>query len=125
MKHRRFLVDVKRARKQLEARLSEIGHSSAVLAAEGSERGSGDLSHVHQHPGDQGTDISDAEREVAVLDAAAADQRLIVQAIERIDAGTYGMCVDCGKKIPDARLKIRPESARCMADQQKYERSQR
>ncbi len=118
-------MDVKRARKLLEARLAEIGHSSAVLAAEGSEQGSGDLSHVHQHPGDQGTDISDAEREVAVLDAAAADQQLIVQALERIDAGTYGMCVDCGKKIPDARLKIRPESARCMDDQQKYERSQR
>ena len=65
--------------------------------------------------------ISDAEREVAVLDAAAADQRLIVQALERLDAGTYGLCVDCGKKIPDARLKARPEVARCVADQQKYE----
>jgi RNA polymerase-binding transcription factor DksA len=118
-------VDVKRARKQLEARLAEINHSSAVLAAEGTEQGSGDLSHVHQHPGDQGTDISDAEREVAVLDAAAADQELIQQALARIDAGTYGMCVDCGKKIPDARLKIRPEVARCVADQQKYERSRR
>lgn len=118
-------MDVTRARKQLEARLAEIGHSSAVLAAEGAELGGGDLSHVHQHPGDQGTDISDAEREVAVLDAAAADQQLIVQALERIDAGTYGMCIDCGKKIPDARLKARPESARCVADQQKYERSRR
>ena len=114
-------MDLKRARKQLEARLAEINHSSAVLAGEGAEQGSGDLSHVHQHPGDQGTDISDAEREVAVLDAAAADQELIVEALGRIDAGAYGMCVDCGKKIPDARLKVRPEVARCVADQQKYE----
>lgn len=114
-------MDLKRARKQLEARLAEINHSSAVLAAEGTEQGSGDLSHVHQHPGDQGTDISDAEREVAVLDAAARDQHLIAEALERIDAGTYGLCVDCGKKIPDARLKVRPEVARCVADQQKYE----
>ncbi len=93
-------MDVKRARKQLEARLAEIGHSSAVLAAEGTEQGSSDLSHVHQHPGDQGTDISDAEREVAVLDAAAADQRLIIEALERLDAGTYGLCVDCGRRSP-------------------------
>ncbi len=114
-------MDVKRARKALEARLAEINHSSAVLAAEGTELGSGDLSHIHQHPGDQGTDISDAEREVAVLDAAAADQRLIFEAIERIDAGTYGQCLDCGKKIPDARLKARPEVARCVACQQKHE----
>ena len=114
-------MDVTRARKHLEARLAEIGHSSAVLAAEGAEQGGGDVGHVRQHPGDQGTDISDAEREVAVLDAAAADQRLIEQALERIDAGTYGQCIDCGKKIPDARLKARPEVARCVADQQKFE----
>ena len=31
-----------------------------------------DLSHIHQHPGDQGSDLSDNEREVAILDAGAA-----------------------------------------------------
>lgn len=114
-------MDVKRARAQLEARLAEIGHSSAVLAGEGAEQGAGELNNVREHPGDQGTDLSDAEREVRVLDAAAADQRMIVQALERIDNGTYGKCIDCGKKIPDARLKARPEVARCVADQQKFE----
>jgi DnaK suppressor protein len=114
-------VDVKRARARLEARLAEIGHSSAVLAAEGADQGGGELSHIRQHPGDQGTDLSDAEREVTVLDAAAADQRLIKEALERVENGTYGLCVDCGKKIPEARLKARPEVARCVADQQKFE----
>lgn len=114
-------VDVKRARKLLEARLAEIGHSSAILSAEGAEQGSGDLSHLHTHPGDQGTDISDAEREVAILDAAAADRVLIEQALERLDKGTYGTCVDCGKPIPDQRLKARPEVARCVEDQQRFE----
>ena len=114
-------MDLKRARKQLEGRLAELGHTSAVLSAEGAELGGGDLSHVHQHPGDQGTDLSDAEREVAVLDAMAADRVLIEQALERIDAGTYGRCVDCGKVIPKERLAARPEVARCVEDQQRFE----
>ncbi len=114
-------MDLKRARKQLEARLAELGHSSAVLAAEGAELGGGDLSHLHQHPGDQGTDLSDAEREVAVLDAVAADRVLIEEALARIDNGTYGHCVDCGKVIPKERLAARPEVARCVEDQQRFE----
>ena len=116
-----MLVDVKRARARLEARLAEIGHSSAVLSAEGAEQGAGDMNHVRQHLGDQGTELSDAEREVAVLDAAAADKSLIEQALERLEGGTYGLCVDCGKKIPEQRLKARPEVARCVDDQQKFE----
>ena len=29
-----------------------------------------------------------------------------------MDAGTYGVCVDCGKPIPKARLEARPLSVR-------------
>jgi DnaK suppressor protein len=116
-------VDVTHARKLLDARLAEIGHSSDVLTTDGHELGSGDLSHIHQHPGDQGSDLSDNEREVAILDAGAADRVLIEEAIARIDAGTYGTCIVCGKAIPDERLEARPEVARCVEDQQKYEAS--
>jgi DnaK suppressor protein len=114
-------VDVTRARAQLEARLAEIGHSSAVLAAEGAEQGGSELSHVNQHSGDQGTDLSDAEREVAVLNAAAVDRALVEAALERIENGTYGRCVDCGKPILEGRLEARPEVARCVEDQQRFE----
>jgi RNA polymerase-binding protein DksA len=34
-------------------------------------------------------------------------------ALDRIDAGTYGMCVTCGSPILWARLKVVPETARC------------
>jgi DnaK suppressor protein len=114
-------VDLKRARKRLDARLAELDHSSAVLSGEGAGLGSGDLSHIHQHPGDQGTDISDADREGAVLEAAAADRAQIEQALERIENGSYGRCIDCGKPIPAGRLAARPEVERCVADQQRFE----
>ncbi len=35
-------------------------------------------------------------------------------ALERMDDGTYGTCVDCGQEIPVARLEVRPLSVRCV-----------
>ena len=45
-----------------------------------------------------------------------------VDALRRIQDGTYGVCSDCEKRIPAARLQIKPESARCVACQTEYER---
>ena len=65
--------------------------------------------------------VSDADRENAVLEAAA-DQRAQVQAaLQRIEDGTYGTCIDCGGQISDARLQVRPEAARCIECQAKAE----
>lgn len=36
------------------------------------------------------------------------------KALERIEAGTYGQCAQCGKEIPPARLEARPESTLCI-----------
>jgi len=40
---------------------------------------------------------------------------LVDEALERMDAGTYGICVDCGTTIPPDRLEVRPLSVRCVA----------
>jgi DnaK suppressor protein len=36
-------------------------------------------------------------------------------AIERQQAGTYGICADCGEPIGDERLAARPAALRCIA----------
>lgn len=36
------------------------------------------------------------------------------RALERIDAGEYGYCVQCGETISDGRLEARPEAALCI-----------
>jgi DnaK suppressor protein len=35
-------------------------------------------------------------------------------ALERLDAGTYGMCLACGRPIPDARLEALPSATTCV-----------
>lgn len=37
------------------------------------------------------------------------------QAFQRRDAGTYGVCVACGCRIPAARLEVLPAASRCVS----------
>ena len=53
-----------------------------------------------------------------LFDRAAA----LDEAIHRLDRGVYGLCVSCGAKIPEQRLKVVPEAARCTDCQSDVER---
>jgi DnaK suppressor protein len=61
----------------------------------------------------------DLEFALDAHESAELDQ--IEAALQRMDAGTYGQCVDCGVPIPTARLHAAPEAARCIACQEKVE----
>ena len=49
--------------------------------------------------------------------------RDIEGARERIAAGSYGSCTDCGRDIPLQRLLAQPTAKRCIDCQEKFERS--
>ncbi|MGY1815292.1 TraR/DksA family transcriptional regulator [Blastococcus sp. SYSU D00820] len=57
---------------------------------------------------------------VAVSRAAALLRTIeeIDAALERIAAGTYGVCTGCGSAIPAERLEFRPFAASCVSCQQ-------
>ena len=113
-------MDLQDARTQLEQMLRELDSATTTLEAEGAGESS-ELSHIDQHPADTASEISDADRENAIIEAAGDQRVQVVAALARIDDGTFGTCVDCGKPIPDARLEVRPEASRCIEDQEKAE----
>lgn len=113
-------MDTEAARTTLEQLLRELDSATQTLEGEGAGETS-ELSHVTQHPGDLGSEVADNDREVALLEAAGARRAEVVAALARLTDGTYGTCVDCGKPIEPARLEFRPEAARCLVDQEKYE----
>lgn len=49
------------------------------------------------------------------------EYKRIVQALEMIEEGTYGICVDCGNPISEKRLKSFPNATRCLACQELFE----
>jgi DnaK suppressor protein len=112
-------VEAAQARTRLEALLAELNDSAAVLERGGAD--AGELSTVDQHPADSGSNLADADREEATLEVVRAQQERVRDALGRIDAGTYGRCVDCDRELPDERLDARPEAERCVDCQQKAE----
>jgi DnaK suppressor protein len=49
----------------------------------------------------------------------------IDDAIDRIEESTYGLCEECGIKIPKARLKVLPFATYCVECQEKNEREEK
>jgi RNA polymerase-binding transcription factor DksA len=114
-------VEPEVARKRLEELLAELEESAAVVERAGAD--SGEPAGHDQHPADSGANLVDADREEASLEVIRGQQERIRQALARLDAGTYGRCIDCGVDLPEARLEARPEAARCLDCQQKAEAS--
>lgn len=60
--------------------------------------------------------------DVTLKGMAALRQRQILNAIEKLDNGAYGICEDCGGAIDEERLEIIPEATSCVDCQRINER---
>ena len=49
--------------------------------------------------------------------------RDIDAALERIEAGEYGQCEQCGNDIGHARLEVQPTATRCIECQSQFEKT--
>lgn len=60
---------------------------------------------------------------LATSDSIMDRSRVIdaIDALRRMDKGTYGACVDCGHRIAATRLDFRPEASRCIECQQLHD----
>lgn len=92
------------------ARIATIDETLAELRA---DRGS-DVADDEHDP--EGVTLSgEWARVVGVEEAARREIAEIDEAVKRWEAGTYGVCVDCGRGIPIARLRARPFATRCVS----------
>jgi phage/conjugal plasmid C-4 type zinc finger TraR family protein len=82
------------------------------LAKDAEERSDG-----HHHPAEAATDADLRERELREQLRWRQREERLRAALEAIEAGTYGFCVDCGVEIPDGRLRAVPDAVRCVSCQ--------
>jgi DnaK suppressor protein len=47
----------------------------------------------------------------------------VQDALQRIDDGTYGKCLTCGRQIEEARLKAIPWARYCLNDQEQFDKA--
>ena len=112
-------------RLSLEARKAEIEGDVTYMADEmraiGVEQDD-ESGSVGNHIAEDGSSIAEAERIVTVTEDLQFILQQVNSALERMDEGTYGTCLRCGKRIKAARLEAFPYVAYCIDCQALIER---
>jgi len=80
--------------------------------------------------GDRPSDVADkAIDKVSRTLAAATIEHLghrireVEAALERLEEGSYGICIDCGRRVSQARIRANPTARRCLKCQSSFEKS--
>ncbi len=119
-----FELWLQKMRQRLEARRSELlrqkEQAKRALASEGASQAQEGT--VATHPADAASDVTMAEYAQTMLRTIEEELHEVDAALERLETGTYGICVDCGQPIDRERLEVVPWAARCRADQERFER---
>ena len=71
---------------------------------------------------DAGAKTAEREHEMSVAANARAGLLQAEHALEQLEAGTYGVCENCGNPIGKLRLQARPRATLCMSCQEKQDR---
>jgi len=103
----------------------EMGHLETTVLKINPRDSSGDLSGYSFHMADAGTDAMEREKAFLYASVEARKEREIVEALQRIFDGTYGVCENCGQTISRARLEAVPYVRLCVSCKQKEEQASR
>ena len=99
----------------------EIDEIDAVTARSRAERGQEALAGFPADHLDAALAEIASDADYAVVRQDVADVRDILAARLRVNAGTYGTCVDCVEAIGYQRLLAYPTAKRCIACQREHE----
>jgi RNA polymerase-binding protein DksA len=114
-------IDTNHFRERLEAERQRVQEAIDYLHKEnpGSlEDETGELvsGSADNHPADTATETVDREIDYTLEENSTNVLREIEAALERIDAGTYGICETCGRPIEPERLEHLPWTTQCADD---------
>jgi DnaK suppressor protein len=79
-----------------------------------SKEGAGDLSSHAYHLADHATETQDREQAFHLASREGRFLYYIEEALDRVRAGTFGICKKCGTLIPKARLEAVPTAKMCI-----------
>lgn len=110
--------------KLLQAQRKDLLTQLAGLRGGAVGRAEASAAHfTEREPDSHAQMASERELEFALDERESAEIAAIDAALKRIEDGTYGICIDCGKAIAPARLEVAPESERCIDCQSRLEQS--
>ena len=91
----------------------ELEYSRKELES-GLSSSSGENSTYSLHMADQGTDAQEREKMMMFAHRQGKFIKTIEAALERVENGTYGLCMICCAPIGEGRLKVVPTAKTCI-----------
>jgi DnaK suppressor protein len=117
-------LDLDHFRQQLKSELEQLRAARESVNHEGSLTDeTGDLSTGADELADNASETYMRELDQGLGENADHLIAEIEAALERIESGTYGTCVVCGKPIAAERLEAIPYATLCIDDKRAQERS--
>ena len=110
-------------KQELEERRSSI--TRALQMSMRLTRESPDRAEMAKDPYGSASSAHDDELAAINVDRLARGLKLIDRALADIEAGRYGVCVECEEPISPRRLKALPFATRCVECQARSERLER
>jgi DnaK suppressor protein len=93
---------------RLEADIAELSHNR-----ESQSEATGEHAY-RDHMADQGSATFEREMDLKVEENERTTLDEVKSALDRLQAGTYGVCTRCGAEIPAARLEAMPTATLCI-----------
>jgi RNA polymerase-binding protein DksA len=106
---------------RLREQYAELQARLARLEGEALEFDEDSRPKYSNHPADEAAALLDRTGRDAVARVLVDDMQQVERALERLAAGTYGLCDDCGQPIPPKRLEARPTATLCVSCQSQRE----
>jgi DnaK suppressor protein len=112
-------MEIERFRKRLLAREQELIDEITRLQDEARDSRAAEV----EDPIDRVTSSENKAASLQESTLAAETLKQVRDALRRIEDGTYGECIDCGRPIEPARLEAVPWTPYCLADQKKHDQA--
>ena len=108
-------------RQRLQGRRDELMATLRAGTENPTDKNLSEQSAPVRDPGDESVARTTTDANLRELADATKEIRSIDAALDRIEQGVYGKCLDCGGDIPLARLEVYPTAERCTECQARLE----
>ncbi len=113
-------IDTAHYKQLLQAREQELTEEIARFTEDARDSQTAEV----EDPIDEVTSSQAKSAAFGVTSVAFDTLTSVRAALQRIEQGEFGLCIDCGRPIEEKRLQAVPWTPYCLADQEKHDREQ-
>jgi RNA polymerase-binding protein DksA len=118
-------LDLDKFRQRLEEMRASLQSELELLHQEWMNGNQTEGYGIKNHPAEDASELFYRERSLAIRTEVESELQAVEHALQRIAAGTYGICEMGGEPIPIERLEARPAATLCVDHQRERDHQER